>query len=77
MNSFISESAAEPLIFGWDSPRREKLAITIFLALSLMAHALCFYIFQIVYPPTIALSVSTFFKLFIRQRSRFSHRQRA
>src|SRR5437867_6320769 len=55
MNSFISESAAEPLIFGWDSPRREKLAITIFLALSLMAHALCFYIFQIVYPSTIAL----------------------
>jgi hypothetical protein len=55
MNSFISESAAEPLIFGWDSPRREKLAITIFLVLSLMAHGLCFYIFQIVYPPTIAL----------------------
>src|SRR5438067_5114808 len=55
MNSFISESAAETLIFGWDSPRREKLAITIFLALSLMAHALCFYVFQIVYPPTIAL----------------------
>src|SRR5213596_3595331 len=55
MNSFISESAAEPLIFGWDSPRREKLAITIFLALSLTAHALCFYVFQIVYPPTIAL----------------------
>jgi hypothetical protein len=55
MNSLISESAAEPLVFGWDSPRGQKLAITIFLALSLVAHALCFYIFQIVYPPTVAL----------------------
>src|SRR5438046_8681972 len=55
MNSVISESAAEPLIFSWESPRGQKLAITIFLALSLGAHALCFYIFQIVYPPTIAL----------------------
>jgi hypothetical protein len=55
MNSVISESAAEPLVFSWDSPRREKLAIAIFVALSLVAHALCFYVFQIVYPPTIAL----------------------
>jgi len=55
MNSVISQSAAESLIFSWDSPRGEKLAITIFLALSLIAHALCFYIFQIVYPPTVAL----------------------
>ena len=55
MNSGISQSAAEPLIFRWDSPRSEKLAITIFVALSLVAHALCFYIFQIVYPPIIAL----------------------
>jgi hypothetical protein len=55
MNSVISESAAEPLIFGWESPGGQKLAITIFLALSLAAHALCFYIFQIVYPPMIAL----------------------
>jgi hypothetical protein len=55
MNSVVSESAAEPLVFSWDSPRRGKLAITLFLALSLVAHAFCFYIFQIVYPPTIAL----------------------
>src|SRR6266481_483402 len=55
MNSVISESVAEPLVFSWDSPRREKLVIAIFLALSLVAHALCFYIFQIVYPPTVAL----------------------
>ena len=55
MNSVISESTAESLLFRWDSPRGEKLAITIFLALSLAAHAFCFYIFQIVYPPTVAL----------------------
>ena len=55
MNSLISENAAEPLLFRWDSPRGEKLAITIFLALSVAAHAFCFYIFQIVYPPTVAL----------------------
>ena len=55
MNSVVSEIAAEPVIFSWDSPRRGTLAITIFLALSLVAHALCFYIFQIVYPPTVAL----------------------
>ena len=55
MNSLTSETAAELLIFNWDSPRGEKLAITICLALSVMAHALCFYIFQIVYPPTVAL----------------------
>jgi hypothetical protein len=55
MNNIISQSAAEPLIFNWDSPRGEKLAITIFLVLSVIAHALCFYIFQIVYPPTAPL----------------------
>jgi hypothetical protein len=55
MNSVVSESAAEPLIFSWESPGGEKLAITIFLALSVAAHALCFYVFQIVYPPTVAL----------------------
>ena len=55
MNSVISQSAVEPLIFSWDSPRGEKLTITIFLATSVLAHALCFYIFQIVYPPTVAL----------------------
>ncbi len=55
MNSVISDSAAETLIFSWESPGGQKLAITIFLALSLAAHALCFYIFQIVYPPMIAL----------------------
>jgi hypothetical protein len=55
MNSVTSESAAEPLIFSWDSPQGRKITIAIFLALSVVGHALCFYIFQIVYPPTVAL----------------------
>jgi hypothetical protein len=55
MNSVTLESLAEPLLFSWDSPRGRKVAITIFLALSFVAHAACFYIFQIVYPPTVAL----------------------
>ncbi len=55
MNTSLPSFAAEPLLFSWESPRRRKIAITAFLALSLVGHALCFYIFQIVYPPTIAL----------------------
>src|SRR5213082_694397 len=55
MNSVASEIASEPLLFAWGSPGRAKLAIAAFLVISLVAHALCFYIFQIVYPPTIAL----------------------
>ena len=47
--------AASPLIFSWDTPRRRNVAFTGFLGASLVAHAACFYIFQIVYPPTIAL----------------------
>ncbi len=52
MNSLTLDSVTETLLFDWDSPRGRKVAITIFLALSFVGHALCFYIFQIVYPPT-------------------------
>jgi hypothetical protein len=55
MNPFFAESPTAPLLFNWDSLRGQKVAITVFLALSVVAHALCFYIFQIVYPPTVAL----------------------
>jgi len=55
MNSLMPELATERLLFSWDSPRRLKAGITAFVALSLIAHALCFYIFQIIYPPTVAL----------------------
>lgn len=55
MNSVASEIAADPLLFGWDSSRRRRTALATFLVLSLMAHALCFYVFQIVYPAPVAL----------------------
>ena len=55
MNSAASELVAEPLLFSWDSPRQQKAVLAIFLVLSLVAHALCFYVFQIVYPPPVAL----------------------
>src|SRR5438093_6861681 len=55
MNTSLPGFATEPLLFSWEPPRRRKVSITAFLALSLGGHALCFYIFQIVYPPTVAL----------------------
>ena len=55
MNAPVSETAVEPLLFSWAPPRRRQLALAAFLALSLVAHALCFYVFQIVYPPIVSL----------------------
>jgi hypothetical protein len=55
MNALVSETAVEPLLFSWEPPRRRQLAFAAFLALSLVAHALCFYVFQIVYPPIVSL----------------------
>jgi hypothetical protein len=55
MNSVGSEMAVEPLLFSWDSPRRETAVLASFLVLSLVAHALCFYVFQIVYPTPVAV----------------------
>jgi hypothetical protein len=50
MSSVASELAADPLLFSWDAPRSQKAVLAVFLLLSLVAHALCFYVFQIVYP---------------------------
>ena len=55
MNSIAFESSAEPLLFRWDSPPHRRTTLAIFLVLSLMAHAMCFYLFQIVYPTPVAL----------------------
>lgn len=55
MTNLSPELATEPLLFSWDSPRRRRAAIVAFLALSLLAHAVCFYIFQVVYPPAVTL----------------------
>lgn len=54
MNNPAPELANEPLLFEWES-RRRAFGLVSFLALSLLLHALCFYVFQIVYPPTVTL----------------------
>ena len=48
-------AAASPLLFNWPAPERRRRALIIFVVASVLVHALCFYIFQIVYPPTVAL----------------------
>jgi hypothetical protein len=55
MNASAPHLTTEPLLFSWEPPQSERLAITGFLVLSLLAHAFCFYLFQIVYPPTVSL----------------------
>jgi hypothetical protein len=55
MTGSMSAPAAQSLVFNWDSPRGRNMAIAGFLAVSLVGHAACFYIFQVVYPPTAAL----------------------
>ncbi len=55
MSALASTQAGPPLLFNWEGPRRRKLAIAGFVAGSVLAHAGCFYLFQIIYPPTIAL----------------------
>jgi hypothetical protein len=55
MNALTSETVVEPLLFGWESPRRRQVELAAFLALSFVAHAFCFYVFQIVYPPIVSL----------------------
>jgi hypothetical protein len=48
-------SPADELIFGWEKPGRGKLTLGGFLLASLVLHAFGFYLFQIVYPPAVAL----------------------
>jgi hypothetical protein len=55
MNTAVPELATEPLLFSWDAPRHRTPTLAVFLVLSLMAHAICFYLFQIVYPTPLAL----------------------
>jgi len=51
----MNASTTAPFIFSWAPPRKRRSALIIFLIASVILHALCFYIFQIVYPPTVAL----------------------
>ena len=50
-----AHAANENLLFAWGPARSRRMAILGFLAASAVGHAFCFYLFQIVYPPTVAL----------------------
>lgn len=52
----MNASTTGALLFNWDAPRRRNFAITGFLIASLAAHATGFYLFQVVYPPTVSLT---------------------
>lgn len=43
------------LLFAWAPPRESARTIVLFVAASFVLHLLCFYIFQIVYPPSVLL----------------------
>jgi len=55
VNAQVHAPASGGLLFHWERPRRRQWAIAGFLVLSAALHALGFYIFQVVYPPPIAL----------------------
>jgi len=52
----MTAAMSSPLVFNWDAPRRRNLTIICFLFASFVAHVACFYLFQVVYPPTISLT---------------------
>jgi hypothetical protein len=47
--------SASPLIFNWNAPRSRNLAIAGFIGASFAVHLAGFYLFQVVYPPTVSL----------------------
>jgi len=55
VNAPLASGGDSALVFAWDHPRRRRAAITGFLFASVGLHALCFYAFQIIYPPAVAL----------------------
>ncbi|MBA2270731.1 MAG: hypothetical protein H0W20_09060 [Chthoniobacterales bacterium] len=42
-------------VFDWSPRRGRKLSLISFITASAVVHALCFYVFQVIYPPTVAL----------------------
>jgi hypothetical protein len=55
MTAATSSTGEASLLFNWAPPRSRKLAIAAFLGASLLLHAFCFYLFQIVYTPAVVL----------------------
>jgi hypothetical protein len=50
-----SSDAAETLLFNWDAPRPRGTAMAAFVGASAVLHGICFYLFQVVYPPAVSL----------------------
>ena len=65
----MSASTSSPLLFNWEAPRRRNFAITGYLTASFAAHVVCFYLFQIVYLPTVSLTPAPQRVNFISARS--------
>lgn len=55
MSTPLAADGESVLLFNWNPSRRRKIALATFLVASLALHALGFYIFQIIYPPTVSL----------------------
>lgn len=55
MSAPLASESNLGFVFTWDQPRSRRLALAGFLSASFVLHALCFYAFQIVYPPAVAL----------------------
>lgn len=52
----MTAATAEPtLLFNWRPPRSRKVSIALFICLSALVHAVCFYVFQIIYPAAVVL----------------------
>ena len=51
----MSATTSSTFIFNWVEPRRRNLAFAGFIALSFAFHLAGFYLFQVVYPPTVSL----------------------
>ena len=50
-----ADPARPALLFNWDAPRSRKAAFAGFVSASLLLHAACFYLFQVVYPAAVVL----------------------
>lgn len=50
-----AETAEPVLLFNWRPPRSYKVSIALFIAFSALLHAVCFYVFQIIYPAAVVL----------------------
>ncbi len=55
MSPPLAPPVAYTPVFNWLPPRSRRTALTSFIAGSIALHALCFYLFRIIYPPTVSL----------------------